>query len=292
MMDHMYGVLMKMRCETEILSQINRWAQDEPLVRAVILTGSRADPKGRPDSLSDYDIALYVNDWKQFQENDNWLKKFGTIMVRWPLFPLNTFDSNWLTRLVLFDDGVRIDFQITEARHIGPNEYDGGYRVLIDKDGVTGSIEVPTFTVFNITKPSRDEFETLCNDFWWDATYVPKYLLRNELPFAKYMLDDVLRFNYLHRLVEWYIGSQYDWSVNTGSHGKWFSRYLDKETWAAYRTTYAGAEIEENWYAFFRLGDLFGRLAVETAEYLGYSYSENLGKNVTEYAANLRQTYD
>jgi aminoglycoside 6-adenylyltransferase len=283
---------MEMRGETEILTQIDSWAQEEACVRAVILTGSRADPKEQADSLSDYDIALYVNDWSPFQESDNWLKRFGSIMVRWPLVPRSTFDSNWLTRLVLFEDGARIDFQITEERNIGPNEYDNGYRVLIDKDGMTCSIEAPSFTVFNIKKPSRDEFEDLINEFWWDATYVPKHLRRNELPLAKYMLDDVLRFTYLHRLIEWFIGSQYDWSVNPGCHGKWFSRYLDKETWAAYRASYAGAEIEENWCAFFRLGDLFGRLAMETAEHLGYSYPEHLGKKVTEYATKLRQACD
>lgn len=277
-----------MRSEAEVLAQIDKWAQDETCIRAVILTGSRADPGRQPDFLSDYDIALYVNDWSPFQESDNWLNRFGSILVRWPLGPRSTFDSNWLTRLVLFEDGVRIDFQITEARHIGPNEYDNGHRVLIDKDGMTGSLKAPTFTVFNINKPSRDEFEDLVNEFWWDATYVPKHLRRNELPFAKYMLDDVLRYTYLHRLIEWYIGSQHGWSVNPGYHGKWFSHYLDKQTWADYKASYAGAEIGENWSAFFRLGDLFGRLATEIAEHLGYSYPEDLDKKMTEYAAKLR----
>lgn len=279
-----------MRKEAEVLAQIDKWAQEEACIRAVILSGSRADPRGQSDFLSDYDIALYVNDWSRFQNSDNWLNRFGSILVRWPLVPRSTFDSNWLTRLVLFEDGVRIDFQITEARQIDPNEYDNGYRVLIDKDGVTGSLKAPTFTVFNIKKPSRDEFEDLVNEFWWDATYVPKCLWRNELPFAKYMLDHALRYTYLHLLMEWYIGFHHDWAVNLGYHGKWFSRYLDKETWAAYEATYAGAQLEDNWQAFFRLGDLFGRLAAETAEHLGYHYPEDLGKKVTEYAAKLRQT--
>lgn len=279
-----------MRTETEILPQIDKWAQDETCIRAVILTGSRADPGRQTDFLSDYDIAVYVNDWRPFQKSDNWLNRFGSILVRWPLVPRSTFDSNWLTRLVMFEDGVRIDFQITEACQIGPNDYDNGYRVLVDKDGLTGPLKAPTFSVFNIKKPSSDEFLDLVNEFWWDATYVPKHLWRNELPFAKYMLDTALRHTYLHRLMEWYIGSRHDWAVNPGCHGKWFSRYLDKDTWAAYKACYAGAEIEENWNALFRLGDLFGRLAVETAERLGYSYPQDLDKKITEYAVKLRHT--
>jgi hypothetical protein len=37
-------------------------------------------------------------------------------MIKWPLTPMSTFDKNWITRLVLFDSGVRIDFQITAKK--------------------------------------------------------------------------------------------------------------------------------------------------------------------------------
>lgn len=107
-----------MKSEADVLTRITTWARDETCVRAVILSGSRAYPEGQPDFLSDYDLALYVTDWNQFQEGDNWLNSFGSILVRWPLVPCSTFDSNWLTPLVLFKDGVRIDFQITEALNI------------------------------------------------------------------------------------------------------------------------------------------------------------------------------
>jgi aminoglycoside 6-adenylyltransferase len=52
-----------------------------------------------------------VSDIEPFLEGDEWLEAFGSVMVRWPLRPRSTFDENWLTRLVLFNDGVRIDFQ-------------------------------------------------------------------------------------------------------------------------------------------------------------------------------------
>lgn len=45
----------------------------------------------------------------------------------------------------------------------------------------------------------------------------------------------------------------------------------------------SAAGIEENWRAFLRLGDLFGSLAEETAEHLGYSYPKDPEKGVKEY---------
>ena len=280
---------MEKRTESEVLNQLQSWAQDEACVRAALLTGSRANPKGQVDFLSDYDVVLYVTDWKPFQESDNWLQRFGEVLLRWPMVPRSTFANDWLTRLVVFEDGVRIDFQITESCQIELHDYDNGYRVLVDKEDMTRFLKAPTYTVFNIKKPSNDEFEELINEFWWDATYVPKQLWRNELPFAKYMLDSLLRCNYLHQLIGWYIGAQYDWAVNPGVHGKWFSRYLDRATWDAYKASFAGAEIEDNWHAFFRLCDLFGRLAADTAEQLGYSYPSIIEKKVIDYAIELKQ---
>lgn len=278
-----------MRTETEVLTQIGNWARHDANIRAVLLTGSRANPRARLDFLSDYDVAIYANDRAPFQISDNWLNGFGSILARWPLSPDSTFDSNWLTRLVLFDDGSRIDFQISELRHLDPNEYDNGYRVIIDKDGVTDSLNTPTFTIFNINKPSQEQFESLVNEFWWDATYIPKYLIRNELPFAKYMLDAVLRYTHLHRVIEWHIGSRHDWAVNPGLRGKWFARYLDEQLWSAYKASHAGADIEENWRAFFLITELFAKLARQVAQHLGYRYPDDLDMKVTAYTAKLRQ---
>jgi aminoglycoside 6-adenylyltransferase len=116
---------------------------------------------------------------------------------------------------------------------------------------------------------------------------VPKSLYRDELPFAKYMLDHIMRHQFLHRVIEWRIGSQNDWSVNPGVCGKRFKRYLDPTTWTELESTYAGAGIEENIAAFNRMIALFRRLARELACELGYSYPEELDKNVTAYCSNI-----
>ncbi|MFI5173528.1 MAG: aminoglycoside 6-adenylyltransferase [Terriglobia bacterium] len=278
-----------MRTESEVLAQIATWAQGNDLVRAAILTGSRVDPKPKTDFLSDYDIALYVADLRSFKQDDVWLNVFGSIMVRWPLEPRSTFDDKWLTRLVLFRDGVRIDFQITDENRVDPSAYDNGYQVLIDKDALAADINDPTFTEYLIRKPSRQEYETLVHDFWWEATYVPKYLWRGELPFAKYMFETVLRYAYFQRVVEWYIGQRQDWKVSTGLYGKWFKRYLDAETWSELESTYAGSGIDENWEAFFRMVNLFRKLAREVGMQLGYEYPINTDEAITKYCSTIRE---
>lgn len=279
-----------MRTEEEVLTQFNKWAQSNDLIRAAVLTSLRVDPKGVTDFLSDYDIELYVADLEPFRKDDEWLSVFGPIMVRWPLKPRSTFDEKRLTRLVLFKDGVRIDFQITDKTEIEPDAYDDGYRILLDKDDLTIGLNDPTFSKHIIKKPSREEYDTLVHEFWWNATYVPKYLWRDELPFAKSVLGQTVRDKYLRTVIEWFIGLQHDWSVNTGLCGKWFKHYLDAETWSEFESTYAGADIEENWQSFFKAISLFRKLGKTVGRSLGYDYPTQLDQEMTDYYSTIRNT--
>jgi len=279
-----------LRTEEEVLTQFNKWAQSNDLIRAAVLTSLRVDPKGVTDFLSDYDIELYVSDLEPFRKDDEWLSVFGPIMVRWPLKPRSTFDEKRLTRLVLFKDGVRIDFQITDKTEIEPDAYDDGYRILLDKDDLTIGLNDPTFSKHIIKKPSREEYDTLVHEFWWNATYVPKYLWRDELPFAKSVLGQTVRDKYLRTVIEWFIGLQHDWSVNMGLCGKWFKHYLDAETWSEFESTYAGADIEENWQSFFKAISLFRKLGKTVGRSLGYDYPTQLDQEMTDYYSTIRNT--
>jgi aminoglycoside 6-adenylyltransferase len=281
-----------MRSEKQVLSQFCKWAIGTDSVRAAMLTGSRVEPGKSIDSLSDYDIAMYVKDLTSYKDSDSWLNNFGSIMVRWPFIPQSTFDRNWLTRLVLYKDGTRIDFQITDRTNTNPDSYENGYKVLVDKDNILTALNRPTFSKFVIKKPTEKEYIALTNEFWWDVTYVPKYLWRDELPVAKYTLDYVIHFVYLQQIVEWYIGLKNGWSVETGSHGKFFKQYLDDDTWSEYQTTFAGSDKNENWLAFLRSLEFFRKISTFIGKHLNYDYPEKVDNEVTEYCINIRnQTF-
>ena len=279
-----------MRTEKKILAQFDKWGMNNELVRAAILTSSRANPDTELDFLSDYDIEIYVSDIEPFRKDDRWLAPFGSIISRWPFKPRPTFSEEWITRLILFKDGVRIDFQISDNKLIRPDAYKNGYRVLLDKDNLTAVIQKPTFSEHNIKKPTHEEYDTIVNEFWWNAAYVPKHLWRDELPFAASMMGLAVRDKYLRTVVEWYIGQQYNWLVDTGIGGRRFKHFLDAQTWAEFASTYTGADIEENWQAFFRAVTLFRKLAISVGSKLGYSYPMNLDREMTAYYTRIRNT--
>jgi aminoglycoside 6-adenylyltransferase len=269
--------------EQVVLQKLKEWAEKTESVRALILTSSRVSSEAVVDIFSDYDVEMYVTSLKEF-DSDDWLDTFGEILVKWPKKPSSTGfrDDHWITRLVMFEGRLRIDFQITDHKEIDSSAYDSGYQVIIDKDGMTTNISEPTHTEHLVKKPTEEEFLTLVNDFFWDGTYVPKYLWRGSLFFAKRMFASS-HFEYFETMIKWYIGSKNNWNVNVGAFGKYFEKYLDKETWEEIKHTYAGADTEENWTAFFKLFELFTRFARDVSDDLGYNYPLEQEKKLRDY---------
>ncbi|EIJ81952.1 aminoglycoside 6-adenylyltransferase [Bacillus methanolicus PB1] len=186
--------------EKEILGQLIDWGKRNDEIRLIILTSSRTNPNAVTDVFTDYDVELFVKDLQPFLQSDKWMEEFGTIITCVPLKAVE--NNNWVTRLVLYEDGTKIDFQIStieSAKKLAnqqqlPPEYDNGYLVLLDKDNLTINIKPPTYSAYFIKKPTEEEYIEIINDFWWDTTYVAKSLWRDELFFFKFMLDNVIRF--------------------------------------------------------------------------------------------------
>lgn len=282
-----------MRNEETVLKQIVNWAQSKKNIRSVVITSSRANPKAYVDILSDYDIELVVTRLHDFIKNEKWIFHFGDIIA-----DINDRNSKSLTRLVLYSDGVRIDFQIytvsefnRRTRKISiPAYWNIGYKVLLDKDQLMKALPQPGYTTFNIKQPSEKEFALLLKDFWWDTTYVSKSLWRDEIFYAKYIFDSLLRSKYLLKILEWHIGLNHNWSVNTNKNGRWLKRYLDKETWTQVEKTFVNGDVEKNREALYTITHLFSALAKEIAKQLNYEYLFNLEKTVVEYLKKIDHT--
>lgn len=278
-----------MRSEEEVVDALIAWAKRSDGIRAMRLTGSRGDPSRHADALSDYDVEVFVRDRTPFATDESWISVFGEAMVRWPLHPATTGSNAWITQLVLYRDGVRIDFQITDAPPGQTPSLGGAYRVLVDKDDAFGDA-VPE-DPFTLHPPDEETFAARVNAFWWDIVYVPKALCREELNPAKCMLDGAIRFDKLRPLIEWYIGTTVGWDVRTGLSGRWFKRYLPPELWRRYERTFAGAKSDDNWRALYATIDFTRTVATAVAQALSFDYPEETDADVTAYITALHARY-
>ncbi|TDN97727.1 aminoglycoside 6-adenylyltransferase [Sunxiuqinia elliptica] len=277
-----------MKSNSETYNKFMLWAEDCPKVDVVIITSSRANPYTKTDILSDYDIELYVNDFTYFRNDDNWNEKFGDVIIKWPLNPESTFDKNRITRLVQYKNFERIDFQISMSTNINPIDLDNGYKVLIDKINATSKLQKPSYQNHIIRKPSEKEYIETINSFFWNSTYVAKALKRDEIYFAKYMLDYDIRFHSLQKMIEWFIGFHNEWSLTTNKFGRLFKNYLDDNMWSELEKTYAGARADENWIALENVISFFRNIATLIGEKLGYTYPEHIDQNVCEYNQEIK----
>lgn len=278
-----------------VIDRIVDWATGDELVRAVLLEGSRGNPSATIDEFSDYDIAIVVSDLAPFVESLKWIEWFGEPIVHWGDRRLID-DIDYPMRLVLYEGGTRIDYCVwtpaalrtMTARGRVPAILDTGYRVLLDKDGVTKGLPPATHTAHVPPQPDEAEFLALVNDFWWETLYVAKNLRRDELFPARWSLDTEMKHGMLRRMLEWRAEIDRDWSIRPGRLGRGLKRRLPADLWREIEQTFAGAGPDENWEALWRTLSLFRRTAAEVGDALGYAYPHDLDRRVTAYLISMQ----
>lgn len=277
--------------EEAVLARIVRWAEARAAVRAVILTSTRALPGASVDALSDYDVILYVTNPAPLLSGRSWTGEIGPVLVQMP--PAG-HAWDYPTRLVLYEDGTKIDFTILDlaalraATEALPDELDAGYRVLLDKDGVAAALPAPTGSAYVLKPPTQAELTAVVEEFWFETSYVAKNLWRRELLPAKYSLECVMKQDLLRRMLEWRVALDHDWTYRPGVQGRRLREHLAPELWTELERTYAGADLDENWTALFRTAALFRRAATEVAHHLALEYPHHLDAQMTRWLERIR----
>ena len=282
--------------EKEIIESLIQWAEHQPLVRAVLLTSSRASPNALTDVFSDYDVILAVLDVHPFYEDRTWLEAFGSVLVlyRDPLEPHYGFlKSGYVTQ---YESGLKIDFTLWPVEILQrvvadpelPVEFDAGYLVLLDKDHLTDGLKPPTYTAYIPTPPTETEYQTVVEVFFLEATYVAKLLWRDDMMAAKHILDHFMKQEHLRPMLEWHLEIDHHWSVKPGPYGRRLKKWLRPDLWTELESTYTGAGLELNWEAMFRTIALFRKVAIEVGDRLGYPYPHDLDRRAVAYLQKVK----
>lgn len=190
--------------------------------------------------------------------------------------------------LMQFMDGNRIDLTLVPVdlikKFVGQDSLS---KLLLDKDNCMEEFPPASDKDYLIKKPTEKEFLGCCNEFWWCSTNVAKGLWREELSYAKGMLDGPVRDMFIVML-EWHIGMKTDFIVNAGKFGKHFEKYIEKDMWVQFKRTFSNAEYENIWESFFVMGNLFREVANEIANAYGYSYPQGDDDRVTSYLKHVK----
>ncbi len=253
------------------------WAGTEDDIRAAIVIGSRARTDHPADQWSDLDVLIFAHDPTRYLE-EHWLHHVGT---PWLTFLEPTPDEGTYERRVLFAGGLDVDFVPLPVAYLEQWLAQGfpsnladmvarGVRFLVDKEGFAARLDALDVAPPAYTPPDENEFLNAVHDFWYHMVWTSKHLRRGELWWAKSCCDGYLK-GLLHRMLTWHARATQD-TVDTWMRGRYLEEWADPRAVDALADVYAHYNEADVWRALQATMNLFSRLAVETAEALGYPY--------------------
>lgn len=277
-----------MRTEEQIMQLILSFAQERNDVRAVVMTGSRANPAADRDRFQDYDVTYLVESVTPYRRNLEIPRYFGEIMI------LQTPDDmgespgvkTSYAYLMQFTDENRIDLTFRELTDLERIFTDSLSLVLLDKDR-RFALPAPTLSSYLPLKPTAKKFDDCCNEFWWLNPYVAKALYREQIAYAKTVLDVLMR-EQLMQMLTWYTGQNTAFQVSIGQFGKHLKSHITQELWQLLERTYSDAQPDHIWNSLFAMGELFRTTSRAVAKAFRFAYPEREDAGVSAF---IRQIY-
>lgn len=251
------------------------------------MTGSRARGDGSVDEVSDYDIEVFTTDRSRLEDSGTWIEELTPVWVCLPT--TRSDDERYAMRLVVFEGGTKVDFalapvavleDLVESRR--PNDvYQRGYRVLLDKDGLAAALPAATGLGPRRPAPSQDEFRAAVEEFWFEASHIPKLLGRGELWVLK--LRDWTMKQRLLQMIEWHAAATAGDDHDTWHIGTRMATWAGPEIWTRLHGVFGHFDAEDSGRALVATAALYRELGEATAQNLGYDYPGKVADAITGY---------
>ena len=280
-----------MRTEKQIISLIFSIAKSDERIRAVILNGSRTNKNLVKDEFQDFDLIYVVNELESFKIEANWIDIFGKrIILQKPNSmkldgPASKIREDEIVYLMLFEDLNRIDLTLIEVKNKSKCK-DSLNKILLDKDGLFETNQEPTDRDYWIIKPTQKEFTDCCNEFWWVSTYVVKGLAREELIYAKEMLENPVRQMFM-KMLSWNIAFDFGFKINLGKFNKFLKQHIDIDLWTQILKTYPDLNKVNIWESLLLMSELFDKVSKELSEKLELNYNIEEANNLKKYLQKM-----
>lgn len=280
-----------MRSPAEMFALFEEIASSDERIRVVTLEGSRVNPNVAADAWQDYDVTFLVTDVASFTRSDEWLGRFGDVVLMqkpeaMELFPPD-FPAGWFSYLMLFSDGAKIDLTLVPCDDVEAYlAQDPLIRVLLDKDGFCPHVRPASDERFWVQQPPPAHVRDCANEFHLSCTYVARGLLRDELLCANWTFEQIVRVELL-RMLGYVAGARNGFPLNTGKHDKLLPRFLTAREGEALLGTYRLDTVDAAWKALRAAMDLFEASMAEVCAVLSYECPNDRPK-VDAYLETLK----
>jgi len=270
--------------DQDFLNNVVAWANGRTDIVALILTGSRARPDGMVDAPSDYDLEMFTTHPAAYTSSTAWMSDIGKVWVYLP-----TTSNGCEMRLVVFDGGVKVDFSILPASALEAavkfqnldELYERGFRVLIDKNGLASRLPSPSYRSPKRQSPTEAEFRAAVEEFWFEASHIPKYLQREDLWVVKFR--DWTMKELILRMMEWRTIAVNGDSTDVRHIGMRMKDWVPSDDLLRLHEVYGRFDAADSWRALLATLSLFREVAKEIANELGYEYPADVDESISGY---------
>lgn len=260
-----------------MIDAIIHWGKKDANIQALVLTGSRATQKD-VDEYSDYDICVFSKNPDKYIRNDDWMSLISKVYL-WIADSIQWKNQTVPTRLVLFEKGIKVDFTLFCANILSaisslPDEWNMGYKVLLDKNNYTEKLPKASFKGFIIKRPTEYEFFDLLKEFWFEVYEIRKYLKREDLWPVKFRMNHIQQ-NLLLQLIQWHELGIHGNSCSLDKTGKRMQEKIEKATWDKLYGIFAHFDSKDSLLSLRNLIALFTELSKEIAKAFDFVYPKS-----------------
>ncbi|EAK4418994.1 aminoglycoside nucleotidyltransferase ANT(6)-Ig [Campylobacter coli] len=289
-----------MQNQDKFLKQFKKLALLDKNIRLVTLEGSRVNKKAKKDKYQDYDISFFVpldkmkdflglNEKQNFNECKNlpkcilelekssYFKKI--LMLQMPecmeFYPPD-LPQNWISFLVLFESGVRLDLTIIPLEDLkNYYEFEPLSQALLDKNGLF------THTIlkapFSITHLSQRSFDDVCNEFYFLYSCLKKALLRKQFILSNHLLNSLRKA--LFDLLSFKIGLNFGFEIWLGKEYTNILEFLEEKEVKIILKSFNTATLEHIKKARKKLEILFhknAKFVAKKSDFKLFPYRKNV----------------
>ena len=270
------GRCRKYRSQEQMLRLISQTAKSIQ-VEAVVMSGSRTNPKAPKDEFQDYDVVYVVDDLDNLTSDLSWLDQFGTRIIE-----QHNVLGNRRLYLMLFEDGNRIDLTLCPTEYIQEwVDSEADYTVLKDEKGLFVTYS-PNPQRYWTSPASAIDFEKACNEFWWVSAYVVKGICRKQVFYATDYLYGICHQELL-KVLAWQVASDRG-TVDVGKNYKYLFSYLPAEKEKEFSNLLDFSSSDKITQSLFATMDLFHREAQSLAQKMGFNYDKEVAEKMIQYA--------
>jgi aminoglycoside 6-adenylyltransferase len=240
------------------IDTLTAWAQNSENVRALVMTGSGATHETH--ALSDRDIEIYATDPAPLLADDSWWDQLGEVLVVERLVT-----PGWHPARLVYYAGGKLDLTVIRTDALPAVRYERPFAVLVDKDGISGSLRV---AAAGTSLPDQAAFEERLNWGYAAALMCAKAIVRDE-PWSSKIRDRDLKASLL-TFIEWDHQLRHGPDHAVRFLGSRMRKWMDDDVQQALEQCWGHFDAVDSAKALRASIALFARLGSRIADGLGF----------------------